>query len=110
MPKAERTVTIGSRVGLHARPASLFVQAVAATGHDVTITKSNGDDADAASILSVLALGVGHGDELSLVAQMPVCLRMRQQRAGFGLLAKSQRFAQQKKLHYKGYFQFEPLL
>ena len=64
MPKAERTVTIGSRVGLHARPASLFVQAVAATGHDVTITKTNGDDADAASILSVLALGVGSGEEL----------------------------------------------
>lgn len=69
MPKAERTVTIGSRVGLHARPASLFVQAVAATGHDVTITKSNGDDADAASILSVLALGVGHGDELVLAVE-----------------------------------------
>lgn len=69
MPKAERTVTIGSRVGLHARPASLFVQAVAATGHDVAITKSNGDDADAASILSVLALGVGHGDELVLAVE-----------------------------------------
>ena len=69
MPKDERTVTIGSRVGLHARPASLFVQAVAATGHDVTITKSNGDDADAASILSVLALGVGHGDELVVAVE-----------------------------------------
>jgi phosphocarrier protein len=42
------------------------VQAVAATGHNVTITKSNGDDADGASILSVLALAVGHGEEIVL--------------------------------------------
>ena len=66
MPKAERTVTVGSSVGLHARPASLFVQAVGATGHSVTITKPSGDNADGASILSVLALAVGNGEELVL--------------------------------------------
>ena len=66
MPKAQRTVIVGSSVGLHARPASIFVQAAGATGHNVTITKSNGEDADAASILSVLALAVGHGEELVL--------------------------------------------
>jgi phosphocarrier protein len=42
------------------------VQAVTAAGHDVTITKSSGDAADGASILSVLALAVGHGEELVL--------------------------------------------
>ncbi len=57
---------MGSSVGLHARPASIFVQAAGATGHDVTITKANGEDADAASILSVLALAVGHGEQLVL--------------------------------------------
>ena len=66
MPKATRTLTVGSRVGLHARPASTFVQAVATTGHDVTITKTSGERADGASILSVLALAVGHGEELVL--------------------------------------------
>jgi phosphocarrier protein len=45
------------------------VQAVAATGHDVTIAKSNGDDADGASILSVLALAVGHGEEIVLTVE-----------------------------------------
>lgn len=64
MPTSQRTVIIGSRVGLHARPASIFVQAVNATGHDVTVTKSSGESADATSILSVLALGVGHGEEV----------------------------------------------
>lgn len=67
MPEARRNVTVGSSVGLHARPASLFVQAVAATGHDVTISKSGGDSADGASILAVLALAVGNGETLELV-------------------------------------------
>lgn len=66
MAHTTRTVTIGSRVGLHARPASLFVQAVGASGHVVTITTANGDTADGASILSVLALGVAHGTTIEL--------------------------------------------
>ena len=69
MPKATRSVTVGSRVGLHARPASLFVQAVEASGHDVTISKASGDSADGASILAVLALAVSHGDSLELVVE-----------------------------------------
>ena len=36
---AQRTVTIGSAVGLHARPASLFVRAATATGLHVTIAR-----------------------------------------------------------------------
>ena len=55
-----RTVTVASRVGLHARPASLFVQAVTATGLPVTIAKSGGDPVDARSILMVMGLAVGN--------------------------------------------------
>ena len=36
---AERTVAVASKVGLHARPAMLFTQAVAASGATVTIAK-----------------------------------------------------------------------
>lgn len=66
MAHATRNVTVGSRVGLHARPASLFVQAVGASGHAVTITTASGASADGASILSVLALGVAHGVSIEL--------------------------------------------
>jgi len=66
MAHTQRTVTVGSHVGLHARPASLFVQAVNATGHEVTITTASGERADATSILSVLGLGVGHREEIVL--------------------------------------------
>lgn len=65
---AQRTVIVASRVGLHARPAALFTQAAAATGVPVTIAKSGGDAVNAASILSVLGLGVGSGEEVVLSA------------------------------------------
>ena len=61
----ERRVAIGSKVGLHARPAAMFVQAAAKQPVKVTIAKAGGDPVDARSILSVLAL-----DELAaLVAR-----------------------------------------
>ncbi len=66
MAQTTRTVIIRSRVGLHARPASLFVQAVGASGHAVTVTTPTGDSADGASILSVLALGVAHGTTIEI--------------------------------------------
>lgn len=63
---AERTVLVRSAHGLHARPAALFTQAVAATGVAVTIRKAGGEPVDAASILSVLSQGIDHGDEVVL--------------------------------------------
>jgi len=64
-----RTVKVASRVGLHARPASLFVQAVTATGLPVTIAKTGGDAVDARSILMVMGLGVANNDEVTLSAE-----------------------------------------
>ncbi len=64
-----RNVKVASRVGLHARPASLFVQAVTATGLPVTIAKTGGDPVDARSILMVMGLGVASEDEVTLSAE-----------------------------------------
>jgi phosphocarrier protein HPr len=61
----ERTVTIASAHGLHARPASLFVQAVTASGLPVQLTKGE-KTLNAASILGVISLGINHGDEITL--------------------------------------------
>lgn len=66
---AERRVTVASRVGLHARPAALFVQA--AGKHRAaapTIAKAGGEPVSARSILSVLALDARGGDEVVLTA------------------------------------------
>jgi phosphocarrier protein HPr len=66
---SERTVTIASSVGLHARPAALFVQAASATGLPVQISKTGGEPVDARSILSVMALGAKCGQEVLLTAE-----------------------------------------
>ena len=66
---SERTVIVASGVGLHARPAALFTQAVAETGLAVTISNSTGKTVNAASILGVLTLGVDHGDTITIAAE-----------------------------------------
>ena len=64
-----RTVTVGSRSGLHARPASLFVQAATRQPVKITVARDGGDPVDARSLLSVLALGAAHGDTVVLAAE-----------------------------------------
>lgn len=66
---ATREVTIASRVGLHARPAALFVQAATAAGVPVKISKEGGKLVDARSIISVLSLGARNGDTVTLEAE-----------------------------------------
>jgi len=65
---AERTLTVASAHGLHARPASLFVQAVANSGLTVELTKGD-KTINAASILGVISLGINHNDEITLTAE-----------------------------------------
>ena len=64
-----RTVAVASRVGLHARPAALFTQAVTAAGIPVTIATAGKAPVNAASILMVMALGVPHGQKVTLAAE-----------------------------------------
>jgi phosphocarrier protein HPr len=61
---AERRVRVESKVGLHARPAALFVQLALQTPMEVTVAKAGGEPVNAKSILSVLGLDVRHGDEI----------------------------------------------
>jgi phosphocarrier protein len=65
----ERRATVGSRVGLHARPASVFVQAAGRQKVRVSIAKPGGEPVSARSILSVLALDVHGGEEVVLTAE-----------------------------------------
>lgn len=65
---AERRVTVGSSVGLHARPAALFVQAVNRQPVPVQIGKPGAEPVDARSILSVIGLDARGGEEVVLLA------------------------------------------
>ncbi|HJQ46849.1 MAG TPA: HPr family phosphocarrier protein [Amycolatopsis sp.] len=67
----ERRVVVGSPVGLHARPAALFVKAAAEQPVPVTIGLGEGVPVDARSLLSVMGLGARGGDEVVLRADGP---------------------------------------
>jgi phosphocarrier protein HPr len=67
----ERKATIASKVGLHARPAAIFVKAASEQPASVTIVKvgSDADPVDASSILGVMTLGAEFGDEVLLTSE-----------------------------------------
>jgi phosphotransferase system HPr (HPr) family protein len=57
---AEATIPVRNKVGLHARPASLFVQTAAKFSSTIKVKNltTNGNFVDAKSIIMVLTLGV----------------------------------------------------
>jgi phosphocarrier protein HPr len=61
----ERTVTLGSKSGLHARPAAVFVQKAKGFKSEIMLTK-NEKTVNGKSILSVLTLGAEQGDQVVL--------------------------------------------
>lgn len=70
----ERTVEVVPEAGLHARPASKFVQTAGEFDAAVTIGRAE-DDGDglvsANSMLAVTGLNVKHGDSVRIVAEGP---------------------------------------
>ncbi|ETY70681.1 HPr family phosphocarrier protein [Bifidobacterium moukalabense] len=59
---ATRNLVINDPVGIHARPAAQFAQAVTASACNVTIAKEGGNAVPAGSILSIMGLGIKQGD------------------------------------------------
>src|SRR5690625_5839040 len=66
---AERTVTIASKTGLHARPAGIFAKAAEQQPATVTIEKPGGNAVQASSMLMLMTLGAAQGDEVTLRAE-----------------------------------------
>lgn len=67
---AEITLVIKNKVGLHARPASLFVQTANKFKSDIRVTNtSNNTTANAKSILNILTLGANQGCEINMKAE-----------------------------------------
>jgi phosphocarrier protein HPr len=64
----ERRVTVAIPEGLHARPAALFVKLAGEQPATVTVAKDGADPVAANSILAVMTLGAGPGDEVVLTA------------------------------------------
>lgn len=66
----ERTFVITNRLGLHARPASLFVKTTSRFTSSVKIVR-DGQEIDGKSIMGLLMLAAGPGTELKIVADGP---------------------------------------
>ena len=62
----QRSVVVALPEGLHARPAAQFVATAGRLPAKVTIAKTGGTPVATASILAIMTLGVGSGDEVVL--------------------------------------------
>lgn len=58
---ASTTVTVGSSIGLHARPANVIADAVTAAGVPVTLALVGGEPVEANSALMIMTLGASFG-------------------------------------------------
>jgi phosphocarrier protein HPr len=63
----EVTLVVRHKVGLHARPAALFVQTAKKFKSAVKVGKDN-TEVDAKSILLILTLAVNHGSTITIKA------------------------------------------
>ncbi|MDQ0203258.1 HPr family phosphocarrier protein [Pectinatus haikarae] len=63
----EKTLTIENKTGLHARPASMFVQTANKFKAKIKLT-AKGKTVDAKSILMIMSLGLQQGTDVTISA------------------------------------------
>ncbi len=68
--KVQFTAILKNRVGLHARPAALFVRTSKKFEAEITVEKE-GNKADGKKILGVLGLGAEKGDSVTVYLDGP---------------------------------------
>ena len=64
----EKKVTLTNEIGLHARPASIFIRTAVQFPCDITVEK-DGRSYNAKSIMSVLSMSASNGEELIIRAE-----------------------------------------
>ena len=66
----QETITIENKTGIHARPASIFVQTASKFKSKVQI-QPKPQTVDAKSILMIMSMGLVKGTEITIVADGP---------------------------------------
>lgn len=64
----QRTVTVASKIGLHARPAAVFVNKAKELPVPVTLARDGGAPVNAKSLLAIMTLDVRGGERVTLAA------------------------------------------
>jgi phosphocarrier protein len=67
---ASREVTVTNKLGVHARPAAMFVKTANKFASDITIEK-DGEQVNGKSIMGLMMLAAGQGSKLVLIAEGP---------------------------------------
>jgi phosphotransferase system HPr (HPr) family protein len=67
MTMTQKTAVIKNKLGLHARPAALFVQTASRFSSDITLSK-DGFTVNGKSIMGVMMLAAGLGSEVVIAA------------------------------------------
>lgn len=68
MPKSSVKVTIGNKLGLHARPAMCFVDAAMPFKSAITVKRAD-QSVDGKSIMQMMMLAATRGTELEIIAE-----------------------------------------
>jgi phosphocarrier protein len=61
--------TITDEIGIHARPAGILVKEAKNYQSTITIETAGGKTADARKLMAIMALGVKHGDIVTIKAE-----------------------------------------
>lgn len=63
-----KTLTIKNTIGLHARPAALFVQTANQFGSEIRIKKDN-SEINGKSIMGIMAIGIASGETIEIITE-----------------------------------------
>ena len=66
----QKTITIEYKTGIHARPASIFVQTATKFKSKIQL-QAKGKTIDAKSILMIMSMGLVKGTEVTIIADGP---------------------------------------
>lgn len=66
----QKTLTIENKTGIHARPASIFVQTATKFKSKIQL-QAKGKTIDAKSILMIMSMGLVKGTEVTIIADGP---------------------------------------
>ncbi len=69
--KIEKEITIVNRLGLHARPAAMFVRIASRYRCEVWVEKEEGDQVNGKSIMGLMMLAAGQGSKLNVRCEGP---------------------------------------
>lgn len=70
MEKVRKKIVVKNKLGLHARPAALFVQAANKFDSHITVEKDN-EKVNGKSIMGILMLGAERGSSIIVEAEGP---------------------------------------